>query len=82
MKIISQFKIKDINRINEMTKQGDVVVANNVKYIRTLTGYVSELGTEYTLFRFWDDSITVIKKDVGDFLEDLLIEGEKRCKYY
>lgn len=82
MKIISQFKIKDINRINTMTRPGDVVVANSVKYIRTLTGYVSELGTEHTLFKLWDDSIMVIKKDKSDLLEDLLIEGEKRCKYY
>lgn len=82
MKIISQFKIKDANIINTMTKPGDVVVKDNVKYIRTITGYVSELGTEHTLFRFWDDSITVIKKDKGESLEDLLIEGEKRCKYY
>ena len=82
MKIISQFKVKDINKINTMTRQGDVVVMNSVKYIRTLTGYVSELGTELNLFKFWDDSIVVIKKDKGDFLENLLSEGEKRCKYY
>lgn len=81
MKIISDFKIKDPERINRLAKVGDVVLCWNVKYIRTQTGYISEFGYNRPAFEVLPKRTVVIKREQGDLLEDLLTEAEKRCYY-
>lgn len=80
MKIISNFKYINQNRINKLTTHGDVVVVGSLKYIRTLDCYVSELGTMTKNIEF-SENIVIIKREGGEKLEELLLEGEKRCKY-
>lgn len=82
MKIISDFKIKDPEYINRLAKVGDVVLWGYTKYIRTPTGYTSELGFEIPPLSALNGKKTVVfKREQGDYLEDLLTEAEKRCEY-
>lgn len=82
MKIISDFKTKDTEYINRLARVGDVILWGNIKYIRTPTGYTSELGFEIPpLTELYGKKIVVFKKGYGDYLEDLLTEAEKRCEY-
>ena len=80
MRIISNFKYINQNRINNLTLHGDVVVVGSLKYIRTLNGYVSELGT-FCKYIAFSEYIAIIKREEGEKLEELLLEGEKRCYY-
>ena len=84
MRIISNFKYKDYKYVRRLAKMGDVLVIGNIKYIKTdHDDFISELGSHTSvLYRDWEEHTILIKKEFGEFLEDILREGEKRCKYY
>lgn len=83
MKIFSDFKFKNTEYLDKLAEPGDVVVRGCIKYIRTSRGYVSEQGYELSKLFWWHEHTVLIKKDVyfSENLEDLLAEGEKRCRY-